>query len=165
MSADSASTPFGVLYACVCGSLLSMLPFYAHKLAEQKWYISRCGCCRGLFLAKNLKKALCSSVCERETAKANRRIRRQDSEKLELERLVNSENRYWDYRIGKIQQSVAENKFFDEAIAARTRFREQQRDEKLKLKAGQITLSNLKDWYRQQRDIVDEIMDRFNRRE
>jgi len=154
-----------VQYAYVYGSVLGLLPFYADKLIRQKWHISRCGCCQNLFLAKNLKKAFCSRACERENAKVNRRMRRQNPEKLELERLVNRENRYWDYRIGKIQQSVAENKFFDEAIAARTRFREEQRDVKLKLKAGQITLSNLKDWYRQQRDIVDEIMDRFNRRE
>lgn len=152
----------GVSYAYVQGSLLSVLPFYADKLAGQKWHVSRCGCCGSLFLAKNIKKAFCSVNCEKENAKENRQRRRQEKDVLELERLINRENRYWDYRLNKVQQGAVEAALLEEMMLARKNFREMQKGKNRSFKEGRLTLSALDDWYRRQRDTIDEILNRNN---
>lgn len=147
-------------YASTLYSLLGVKAYYAQKLGERNRLIALCDVCGKYFLTEDKRQRLCCDACQKVNAKARRKERRMNPGALELDRLNNRENKYWDTRIEKLKgdSSIPENRV-EEALKARMAFRTEQKEKRKAKHAGTITAKDLRSWFIKQREIIDSYMD------
>lgn len=155
------SDEINIEYACTLYSLLGIKAYYAEKMSEKDRTIAQCDICGKFFLTSDKRKRLCSEDCEKENAKINRAVRRDNPRNLELDRLQNKENRYWDSRVKKLEEDIAfPRDQLEKALEARRKFRAEQKEKRKERMAGAITFNELKIWFAKQRNIINSFFDK-----
>lgn len=146
-------------YIVADDSLVPLRIYYIQKLEMWRKSITQCKCCGRYFIASNLRFKLCSQACRKEMELRNRKERLSHIPTKEIDNLCNRENNYW-YRRWKIASESGQ--WTEEALESFQSRRYRFQDEKVKKRQqydmGKITFTELCDWFREQRDIVDEIM-------
>lgn len=146
-------------YIVADDSLVPLRLYYIEKLEMWRKNIIQCKCCGKYFIASNLRFKLCSQACRMEMELRNRKKRLSHVPTKEIDKLCNRENNYW-YRRWKTANESGQ--WSEEALESfqsrRFRFQDEKVKKRQQYDMGKITFTELCDWFRDQRDVVDEIV-------
>ena len=143
----------------VDNSLVPLRLYYIDKLERWGKNIIQCKCCNKYFIANTLRFQLCSQSCKKEMELQNRKARRANITTKEIDKLCNRENTYWYLRWKKALES---DEWLEDSLekfqSRRFQFQDEKKQKRQQYDMGKITFAELNDWFRGQRDVVDEIM-------
>lgn len=159
MSVHRGQRRNGVEYIVADSSLVPLRLYYIDKLEQWGKNIIQCKCCKEYFIASTLRYQLCSQSCKKEMELRNRKARLANITTKEIDKLCNRENTYWYLRWKKAKGS---DDWSEDALerfqSRRFHFQDEKRQKRQQYDMGKITFAELNDWFREQRDVVDEIM-------
>lgn len=146
-------------YIVADDSLVPLRLYYIQKLEMWRKSIIQCKCCGKFFIASNLRFKLCSQACRKDMELRNRKERLSHVPTKEIDKLCNRENNYW-YRRWKLAMESGQwtEDALDQFQSRRFRFQDEKIKKRQQYDMGKITFLELCDWFRKQRDVVDEIM-------
>lgn len=146
-------------YIIADDSLVPLRLFYIEKLEKWQKSIIQCKCCGRYFIESNLRYKLCSQACRKEMELRNRKERLSNITTKEIDKLCNRENNYW-YRRWKTANESGQwtEESLEQFQSRRFRFQDEKVKKRQQYDMGKITFSELCDWFREQRDVVDEIV-------
>ena len=149
----------GVEYIIADKSLVPLRLYYIDKLEKWEKNIKQCKCCGKYFITSNLRPKMCSQSCRKEMELRKRKERLSNITTKEIDKLCNRENTYWYLRWKKAYES---DEWLEDALekfqSRRFQFQEEKKQKRQQYDMDKISFAELNDWFREQRDVVDEIM-------
>jgi hypothetical protein len=144
-------------------SLLPIIAYYLHKIAEWRFVFQRCKVCGKHFLARSRHYELCSDDCRKVQAAEAKREFDARTKGDKLEQLYEAAYQYWYNRLRKLIKGKAADPekaavFKDEFDA----FREEAVRRKATVKRGNMTLADFASWLAIQQNEADRLMDTLN---
>jgi hypothetical protein len=146
---------------CVAASasLLPVIAYYLHKIAEWRFVFQQCKVCRKDFLARSRHYELCSDECRKVQAVEAKREFDERVKSDRLEQLDEAAYYYWYNRLRKLRKGKAANP--DKAAAFKTvfnTFRKEAVKRKAAVKRGETRLTEFTGWLMEQQDAADALM-------
>jgi hypothetical protein len=150
---------------CVAASasLLPVIAYYLHKIAEWRFVFQQCKVCGKDFLARSRHYELCSDECRKVQAVEAKRDFDERAKGDRLEQLDEAAYYYWYNRLRKLRKGKAANP--ERAAAFKTEFdtfRKEAVRRKAEVKRGEVRLSDFSAWLAEQQNEADRLMDAAN---
>jgi hypothetical protein len=146
---------------CVAASasLLPVVAYYLHKIAEWRFVFQQCKVCSKDFLARSRHYELCSDECRKVQAVEVKRDFDERAKGDRLEQLDEAAYYYWYNRLRKLRKGKAANP--DKAAAFKVEFdafRAEAVRRKAEVKRGEVKLSDFSAWLAEQQNEADRLM-------
>jgi hypothetical protein len=150
---------------CVAASvsLLPVIAYYLHKIAEWRFVFQRCKVCGKDFLARSRHYELCSDACRKVQAVEAKRDFDERTKGDRLEQLDEAAYYYWYNRLRKLKKGKAANP--DKAAAFKGEFdtfRKEAIRRKAEVKRGEVRLSDFSAWLAERQNEADRMVDATN---
>jgi hypothetical protein len=146
---------------CVAASvsLLPIVAYYLHKIAEWGFVFQVCKVCGKDFLARSRHYELCSDECRKIQAVEAKREFDERAKSDRLEQLDEAAYYYWYNRLRKLRkQNAADSDAVSSFKAAFDAFRKEAVKCKAEVKRGEIKLSEFSSWLAERQNAADTLM-------
>ena len=140
-------------------SLLPIIAYYLHKIAEWGYVFQECKVCDKDFLARSRHYELCGDECRRVQALENKREFDERAKGDRLEQLHENAYNYWYNRLRKLTKGKTADP--EKAAAVDAAFKEYRRESvkrKATVKSGEMSFSDFATWLAEQQNAVDALM-------
>jgi hypothetical protein len=141
-------------------SLLPVIVYYLHKIAEWRYVFQQCKVCGRAFLARSRHYELCSDKCRKVQAAEAKREFDERVKEDRVEQLDEAAYFYWYNRLRKLRKGKAANP--DKAAAFKVAFdgfRKEAVKRKSAVKRGETTLSDFCTWLAERQNEADRLME------
>jgi hypothetical protein len=144
-------------------SLLPIIAYYLHKIAEWRFVFQRCKVCGKHFLARSRHFELCSDACRKVQAVEAKREFGARTKGNRIEQLDEAVYQYWYNRLRKLRKGKTADP--ERAAVFKDKFDAFRREavlRKAEVKRGNMTMAAFAAWLATQQDEADMLMDVLN---